>query len=62
MICDDKKIVDNILQINNINLSYNDNTIFKNFSIGLHINKINIILGSSVTLKLKIKPKNGNWA
>lgn len=47
MICDDKKIVDNILQINNINLSYNDNTIFKNFSIGLHINKINIILGSS---------------
>lgn len=47
MICDDKKIVDNVLQINNINLSYNDNIIFKNFSIGLHINKINIILGSS---------------
>lgn len=47
MICDDKKIVDNVWQINNINLSYNDNIIFKNFSISLHINKINIILGSS---------------
>lgn len=47
MICNDKKIVDNVLQINNINLSYNDNIIFKNFSISLHINKINIILGSS---------------
>ena len=47
MICNDKKIIDNILQINNINLSYNNNIIFKNFSIDLHINKINIILGSS---------------
>lgn len=47
MICDDKEIVDNVWQINNINLSYNDNIIFKNFSISLHINKINIILGSS---------------
>lgn len=47
MICDDKKIINNILQINNINLSYNNNIIFKNFSIDLHINKINIILGSS---------------
>ena len=47
MICNDKKIVDNILQINNINLSYNNNIIFQNFSIDLHINKINIILGSS---------------
>lgn len=47
MICNDKEIVDNVWQINNINLSYNDNIIFKNFSISLHINKINIILGSS---------------
>ncbi|MBW5396371.1 ATP-binding cassette domain-containing protein [Brachyspira pilosicoli] len=47
MICDDKEIIDNVLQIKNINLSYNDNIIFKNFSISLHINKINIILGSS---------------
>lgn len=47
MICDDKEIVANVWQINNINLSYNDNIIFKNFSISLHINKINIILGSS---------------
>ncbi|MEI0531346.1 ATP-binding cassette domain-containing protein [Brachyspira pilosicoli] len=47
MICDDKKIVDNVLQINNINLSYNNNIIFKNFSINLHTNKISIILGSS---------------
>mgnify|MGYP004610220783 FL=1 len=47
MICDDKEIVDNVWQINNINLSYNNNIIFKNFSISLHINKINIILGSS---------------
>ncbi|CCG57215.1 nitrate transport ATP-binding protein, NrtD [Brachyspira pilosicoli WesB] len=47
MICNDKEIVDKVWQINNINLSYNDNIIFKNFSISLHINKINIILGSS---------------
>lgn len=47
MICNDKEIVDNVWQINNMNLSYNDNIIFKNFSISLHINKINIILGSS---------------
>ncbi|AGA65508.1 nitrate transport ATP-binding protein, NrtD [Brachyspira pilosicoli P43/6/78] len=47
MICNDKEIVANVWQINNINLSYNDNIIFKNFSISLHINKINIILGSS---------------
>lgn len=47
MICDDKKIVDNILQIKNINLSYNNNIIFKDFSISLYKNKINIILGSS---------------
>lgn len=47
MICNDKEIVDNVWQINNINLSYNDNIIFKNFSISLHINKINMILGSS---------------
>lgn len=47
MICNDKEIVDNVWQINNINLSYNNNIIFKNFSISLHINKINIILGSS---------------
>lgn len=47
MICDDKKLVDSVLQINNINLSYNNNIIFKDFSISLHINKINIILGSS---------------
>lgn len=47
MICDDKKIVDNVLQIKNINLSYNNNIIFKDFSISLHTNKINIILGSS---------------
>ncbi|WP_157142996.1 ATP-binding cassette domain-containing protein [Brachyspira pilosicoli] len=47
MICDDKEIVDNVWQINNMNLSYNNNIIFKNFSISLHINKINIILGSS---------------
>ena len=47
MICDDKKLVDSVLQINNINFSYNNNIIFKDFSISLHINKINIILGSS---------------
>ncbi len=47
MICNDKEIVANVWQINNINLSYNNNIIFKNFSISLHINKINIILGSS---------------
>ncbi|TXJ45214.1 ATP-binding cassette domain-containing protein [Brachyspira pilosicoli] len=47
MICNDKKIIDNIFQINNVNLSYNNNIIFKDFSISLHINKINIILGSS---------------
>ncbi|WIH81511.1 ATP-binding cassette domain-containing protein [Brachyspira pilosicoli] len=47
MICNDKEIVANVWQINNMNLSYNDNIIFKNFSISLHINKINIILGSS---------------
>ena len=47
MICDDKEITDNVLQINNINLSYNNNIIFKDFSISLHTNKINIILGSS---------------
>ena len=47
MICNDKKIVDNVLQIKNINLSYNNNIIFKDFSISLHTNKINIILGSS---------------
>lgn len=47
MICDDKEIIDNVWKINNINLSYNNNIIFKNFSISLHINKINIILGSS---------------
>ncbi|MEI0619927.1 ATP-binding cassette domain-containing protein [Brachyspira pilosicoli] len=47
MICNDKEIVANVCQINNMNLSYNDNIIFKNFSISLHINKINIILGSS---------------
>ena len=43
MICNDKEIVANVWQINNINLSYNNNIIFKNFSISLHINKINII-------------------
>lgn len=47
MICNDKEIIDNVWKINNINLSYNNNIIFKNFSISLHINKINIILGSS---------------
>ena len=47
MICNDKKIVDNVLQINNINLSYNNIIIFKDFSISLYKNKINIILGSS---------------
>lgn len=47
MICNDKEIADNILQINNINLSYNNNIIFKDFSISLYKNKINIILGSS---------------
>ena len=38
---------DNILRLENINLSYNDLVIFKNFNIYFHLNKINIILGSS---------------
>ena len=37
----------NIFKLENINLSYNDLTIFKNFNIEFHLNKINIILGSS---------------
>ena len=37
----------NIFKLENINLSYNDLTIFQNFSIEFHLNKINIILGSS---------------
>ena len=38
---------DNILRLENINLSYNDLVIFKNFNIDFHLNKINIILGAS---------------
>lgn len=37
----------NIFKLENINLSYNDLKIFQNFSIEFHLNKINIILGSS---------------
>ena len=37
----------NIFKLENINLSYNDFTIFQNFSIEFHLNNINIILGSS---------------
>ncbi|WP_028330091.1 ATP-binding cassette domain-containing protein [Brachyspira alvinipulli] len=37
----------NIFKLENINLSYNDLIIFQNFSIEFHLNKINIILGSS---------------
>ncbi len=38
---------DNIFRLENINLSYNDLVIFKNFNIDFHLNKINIILGAS---------------
>lgn len=37
----------NIFKLENINLSYNDLIVFKNFNIDFHLNKINIILGSS---------------
>ena len=37
----------NVFRLENINLSYNDLIIFKNFNIEFYLNKINIILGSS---------------
>ncbi|WP_300366949.1 ATP-binding cassette domain-containing protein [Brachyspira sp.] len=40
-------INNNIFKLENINLSYNDFVIFKDFNIYFHLNKINIILGSS---------------
>lgn len=36
-----------IFRLENINLSYNDLIIFKNFNIDFHFNKINVILGAS---------------
>ena len=41
------KINDYIFRLENINLSYNDLIIFKNFNIDFHLDKINIILGAS---------------
>lgn len=38
---------DYIFRLENINLSYNNLIIFKNFNIDFHLNKINIILGAS---------------
>lgn len=37
----------NIFKLENINLSYKNIIIFKNFNIEFHLNKINVILGSS---------------
>lgn len=36
-----------VLKLENISLSYNNLTVFKNFNAEFHLNKINIILGSS---------------
>ena len=40
-------MTENIFKLENINLSYKNLIIFKNFNIEFHLNKINIILGSS---------------
>ena len=40
-------MVDNLMKLKNINLKYNNLIVFKNFNIDFHLNKINIILGSS---------------
>ncbi|WP_295157131.1 ATP-binding cassette domain-containing protein [uncultured Brachyspira sp.] len=49
-----KKIDDDIFKLENINLSYNDLIIFKDFNIYFHLNKINIILGASGTGKTSL--------
>lgn len=40
-------MTENIFKLENINLSYKNLIIFKNFNIEFHLNKINVILGSS---------------
>ncbi|ADG72509.1 ATP-binding cassette domain-containing protein [Brachyspira murdochii] len=40
-------MTDKIFKLENINLSYKDLIVFKNFNIDFHLNSINIILGSS---------------
>ena len=40
-------MTENIFKLENINLSYKNLIIFKNFNIKFHLNKINVILGSS---------------